>query len=93
MCRTTRRSRRHDLIAFNAKYLADVLNVLDTEGLHIELTEPLRPGDIRPTDDDYLCVLMPCPLSQHSQTRRGGTRPPAHPHPVFVADYFLHQSQ
>ena len=46
--------------AFNAKYLADVLNVLDTEGLHIELTEPLRPGVIRPTDDaDYLCVLMP----------------------------------
>ncbi len=47
-------------IAFNAKYLADVLNVLDTEGLHIELTEPLRPGVIRPTDNaDYLCVLMP----------------------------------
>ncbi len=47
-------------IAFNAKYLADVLNVLDTEGLHIELTEPLRPGVIRPTDTaDYLCVLMP----------------------------------
>jgi len=47
-------------IAFNAKYLADVLNVLDTEGLHIELTEPLRPGVIRPTDtSDYLCVLMP----------------------------------
>ena len=47
-------------IAFNAKYLSDVLNVLDSEGLHIELTEPLRPGLIRPTDDaDYLCVLMP----------------------------------
>ena len=37
-----------------------MLNVLDTEGLHIELTEPLRPGVIRPTDTaDYLCVLMP----------------------------------
>ncbi len=47
-------------IAFNAKYLADVLGVLDSEGLHIELTEPLRPGVVRPTDDaDYLCVLMP----------------------------------
>ena len=47
-------------IAFNAKYLSDVLAVLDSEGLHIELTEPLRPGVIRPTDDaDYLCVLMP----------------------------------
>lgn len=47
-------------IAFNAKYLSDVLNVLDGEGLHIELTEPLRPGVVKPTDDaDYLCVLMP----------------------------------
>ena len=47
-------------IAFNAKYLSDVLGVLDSEGLHIELTEPLRPGVVRPTDDaDYLCVLMP----------------------------------
>ncbi len=27
---------------------------------HIELTEPLRPSIIRPTDTaDYLCVLMP----------------------------------
>jgi DNA polymerase III subunit beta len=47
-------------IAFNAKYLSDVLNVLDSEGLHIELTEPLRPGVVRPDDnEDYLCVLMP----------------------------------
>ncbi len=47
-------------IAFNAKYLLDVLNVLDSEGLHIELTEPLRPGLVRPTENaDYLCVLMP----------------------------------
>ncbi len=47
-------------IAFNAKYMLDVLNVLDSEGLHIELTEPLRPGVVRPTEDaDYLCVLMP----------------------------------
>ena len=38
----------------------DVLAVLDREGLHIELTESLRPGLIRPSDDaDYLCVLMP----------------------------------
>ncbi len=38
----------------------DVLNVLDSEGLHIELTEPLRPGLVRPTENtDYLCVLMP----------------------------------
>jgi len=59
-------------IAFNAKYLLDVLNVLDTEKLQLELSEPLKPGVLRPVpsikdketsdpfvDDSYLCVLMP----------------------------------
>jgi DNA polymerase-3 subunit beta len=49
-------------IAFNAKYLQDVLNVVETEGVVLELTEPLRPGILRPIGDhadDYLCVLMP----------------------------------
>jgi DNA polymerase-3 subunit beta len=47
-------------IAFNARYLSDSLAVLDSEGINLELTEPLRPGVIKPTDSqDYLCVLMP----------------------------------
>lgn len=49
-------------IAFNAKYLNDVLGVVDTEGVVLELTESLRPGILRPIGDgaaDYLCVLMP----------------------------------
>lgn len=49
-------------IAFNANYMADVLNVVETEGVVLELTEPLRPGILRPIGDnapDYLCVLMP----------------------------------
>jgi DNA polymerase-3 subunit beta len=49
-------------IAFNANYLADALNVVETEGVVLELTEPLRPGILRPIGDtatDYLCVLMP----------------------------------
>ena len=49
-------------IAFNAKYMNDVLNVVETEGVVLELTEPLRPGILRPIGDgasDYLCVLMP----------------------------------
>jgi DNA polymerase III subunit beta len=59
-------------IAFNAKYLLDVLNVLEEDGLHLELTEPLKPGILRPVPNapkegeentmlapDYLCVLMP----------------------------------
>ena len=60
-------------IAFNAKYLLDVLSVVDAESVHLELTEALKPGVLRPvptpTKDgdsnaldlapDYLCVLMP----------------------------------
>jgi DNA polymerase-3 subunit beta len=47
-------------IAFNAKYLIDVLSVLDGDGLYLELTESLRPGVVRPTESsDYFCVLMP----------------------------------
>lgn len=53
-------------IAFNAKYLMDVLGVVDEEGFHLELTEPLKPGLLRPAADtgdgaagEYLCILMP----------------------------------
>jgi DNA polymerase III subunit beta len=61
-------------IAFNAKYLLDLLNVLTEETLTMELSESLKPGLVRPipappkdSDDtnpmtlpaDYLCVLMP----------------------------------
>lgn len=53
-------------IAFNAKYLMDVLNVLEEEGFYLELTEPLKPGVVRPVPEtentdggDYLCILMP----------------------------------
>lgn len=54
-------------IAFNAKYLLDVLGVLEEEGLYLELTEPLKPGVVRPvaptdgngSESTYLCVLMP----------------------------------
>ena len=62
-------------IAFNARYLLDLLDVMDTEFLHLELTEALKPGIVRPvinakTEEeaadggstlvpDYLCVLMP----------------------------------
>jgi DNA polymerase-3 subunit beta len=59
-------------IAFNAKYLLDVLGVLEENDLHLELSEPLKPGVLRPIpnapkdsegstpiEPDYLCVLMP----------------------------------
>jgi len=47
-------------IAFNARYLLDVLDVLESEEVAVELTESLRPAVFRPAElDDYLCVIMP----------------------------------
>ena len=60
-------------IAFNSRYLLDVLDAVDSDTLHLELTEALKPGLIRPVPappkegeeadaslaPDYLCVLMP----------------------------------
>ena len=60
-------------IAFNSRYLLDVLDAVDSDTLHLELTEALKPGVIRPVPappkegeeadaslaPDYLCVLMP----------------------------------
>ncbi len=48
-------------IAFNSKYLSDVLSVLDTEQLYLETTSPSSPGLLRPSGsaDDYTHVVMP----------------------------------
>jgi DNA polymerase-3 subunit beta len=47
-------------IAFNAKYLLDVLDVLESEQVAVELTESLRPAVFKPADrTDYLYVVMP----------------------------------
>lgn len=48
-------------IAFNSRYLVDVLNVMD-EKITLETSSPSSPGTIRPQDDkdtDYLHVVMP----------------------------------
>jgi DNA polymerase-3 subunit beta len=51
-------------IGFNARYLLDVLGVLDSEGeIHIELKDELSPSIVRKVGDDgYLYVLMPMRL-------------------------------
>jgi DNA polymerase III subunit beta len=50
-------------IAFNARYVMDVLSVLDSEGLYLEMTEPLRPAVVRPVEGpNYLMVIMPMSL-------------------------------
>jgi DNA polymerase-3 subunit beta len=47
-------------IAFNGKYLQDVLQVLDGGRVALETTGPSQPGVIRPLDNDnYVHVVMP----------------------------------
>ena len=47
-------------IAFNGKYLQDVLAVLDAGRVSLETTGPSQPGVIRPLDNDsYVHVIMP----------------------------------
>jgi len=52
-------------IAFNAKYLIDVLSVIDTAQVGLETTTPSSPGVLRPVgDDDFVHVIMPMHLSR-----------------------------
>lgn len=48
-------------IAFNAKYLADVLSVLDASQVALEVTTPSSPGVVRPSTENssYTHVIMP----------------------------------
>ena len=47
-------------IAFNSRYLTDVLAVLSTEEVALETTTPSSPGVLRPVgNEDYVHVVMP----------------------------------
>lgn len=50
-------------IAFNAKFLIEMLNAIDTEDIVIELSTPTRPGIIKPTEmvdnEELLMLIMP----------------------------------
>ena len=47
-------------IAFNSRYLMEVLNVLDADRVAIETTSSSSPGVLRPVGDDhYVHVVMP----------------------------------
>jgi len=47
-------------IAFNSRYLLDVLNVLDKGKVALETTTSSSPGVFKPTDsEDYIHVVMP----------------------------------
>jgi DNA polymerase-3 subunit beta len=46
-------------IAFNSKYLQDVLQVLDVSQVALETTNPSSPGVLRPVGrDNYVHVVM-----------------------------------
>jgi len=47
-------------IAFNGRYVIDMLNVIGTEQVTLEATNPSRPGILKPVGDDNLIyVIMP----------------------------------
>jgi DNA polymerase-3 subunit beta len=47
-------------IAFNARYLGDVLQNVEVDQIALELNGPLSPGVFRPVgSDDYVHVIMP----------------------------------
>jgi len=52
-------------IAFNAKYLIDILNVLDSAQVALETSAAASPGILRPVgDDNFIHVIMPMHLSR-----------------------------
>ena len=51
------------LIAFNVKYMREVLEVIKTPNVALEISAPNAPGVIRPVgDDNFLHVIMPMHL-------------------------------
>lgn len=47
-------------IGFNAKYIIDILNTIETEDVCFELNDKVSPGVLRPSGDtNYTCVVMP----------------------------------
>jgi DNA polymerase-3 subunit beta len=52
-------------IAFNVKYLVDVLTVVNTPNVVLETTGPASPGVVRPVGrDDFIHVIMPMHLGK-----------------------------
>jgi DNA polymerase III subunit beta len=52
-------------IAFNAKYLSEVLNVMDAAQVAIETNSPDKPGIFKPVgSDDFVHVIMPMHISR-----------------------------
>lgn len=55
----------HMQIAFNVKYVSDVLGVIDTGQVALEVVSPSSPGVIKPVgSDSYVHVVMPMHLAR-----------------------------
>jgi DNA polymerase-3 subunit beta len=54
-------------IGFNARFLSEMLSVIDTDTVNVLLSEPNRPGIIKPTEsgdgEDLMMLLMPIVLN------------------------------
>jgi len=51
-------------VAFNVKYISDVLSVIDTAQVALEVVSPSSPGVLKPVGkDDYIHVVMPMHLA------------------------------
>ena len=51
-------------ISFNAKYLIDILSVVDSAQVALETTSAASPGVLRPIgDEDFIHVIMPMHIS------------------------------
>jgi len=47
-------------VGYNVKYLIDAIEVIDEKTLIFEIGAGMKPGVIRPAEnDDYLCIVMP----------------------------------
>lgn len=52
-------------IGFNVKYMIDVLSIIDTPQVSIELTEPKRPALLKPVgDESFVHVVMPMHIAR-----------------------------
>jgi len=50
-------------IAFNSKYLIDVLRIIDSEEIYLEFTSPVSPCIIKKSDsEDYIYLVLPVRL-------------------------------
>ena len=47
-------------VAYNARFLMDVLKNMESKEVHLELSTALAPGVLKPAgDESYICVVMP----------------------------------